>query len=158
MFVCILSVLIKVEVSISTLLYVFPLYYLIIFIATSEKVLTSNGSIQNYWSREPTAKNINVGKYRTNIFNEKCRERWRKKTMGYADHDDDDDADEVKDEEKLFSVTRKLKRYMWISRAWNVQVYSKCAAKVMNDKITQHQTFHIRWNYLYTPNDCSMVD
>lgn len=82
MFVCILSVLIKVEVSISTLLYVFPLYYLIIFIATSKKVLTSNGSIQNYWSREPSAKNINVGKYRTNIFNEKCRERDEKKNDG----------------------------------------------------------------------------
>lgn len=46
------------------------------------------------------------------IFSTKNAERDEKKTMGYADHDDDDDADEVKDEEKLFSMTRKLKRCM----------------------------------------------
>lgn len=47
------------------------------------------------------------------IFSTKNAEReMKKKTMGNADHDDDDDADEVKDEEKLFSMTRKLKRYM----------------------------------------------
>lgn len=47
------------------------------------------------------------------IFSTKNTKRHEKKPMGYADHDDDDDdADEVKDEEKLFSMTRKLKRCM----------------------------------------------